>query len=111
MLTYPRTDARALPEDYIGTVKATLDMLAGRDLQKGSDPSIANRYGIFADEIQKKNWVVPNKRIFNNAKISDHFAISSRRCRHRSRCRSRNRSSTTWWSSASWRCSTRRPNT
>ena len=50
-------------------------MLSGRDLQKGSDPSIANRYGIFADEIQKKNWVVPNKRIFNNAKISDHFAI------------------------------------
>ena len=75
VLTYPRTDARALPEDYIGTVRATLDMLAGRDLQKGSDPSIANRYGIFADEIQKKNWVVPNKRIFNNAKISDHFAI------------------------------------
>ncbi|TXG92970.1 MAG: DNA topoisomerase III [Rhodocyclaceae bacterium] len=75
VLTYPRTDARALPEDYIGTVKATLDMLSGRDLQKGSDPSIANRYGIFADEIQKKNWVVPNKRIFNNAKISDHFAI------------------------------------
>ena len=75
VLTYPRTDARALPEDYIGTVKATLDMLAGRDLQKGSDPSIANRYGIFADEIQKKNWVGPNKRIFNNAKISDHFAI------------------------------------
>ncbi|HNN44848.1 MAG TPA: DNA topoisomerase, partial [Azospira sp.] len=61
VLTYPRTDARALPEDYIGTVKATLDMLSGRDLQKGADPSIANRYGIFADEIQKKNWVVPNK--------------------------------------------------
>jgi DNA topoisomerase-3 len=75
VLTYPRTDARALPEDYIDTVKATLDMLAGKDLQKGSDPSIANRYGIFAAEIQKKKWVVPNKRIFNNAKISDHFAI------------------------------------
>ncbi|MBK9447207.1 MAG: DNA topoisomerase III [Betaproteobacteria bacterium] len=75
VLTYPRTDARALPEDYIDTVKATLDMLAGKDLQKGSDPSIANRYGIFAAEIQKKNWVTPNKRIFNNAKISDHFAI------------------------------------
>ncbi|MBI2308325.1 MAG: DNA topoisomerase III [Rhodocyclales bacterium] len=75
VLTYPRTDARALPEDYLGTVNATLDMLAGRDLQKGADPSIANRYGIFAAEIQKKNWVVPNKRIFNNAKISDHFAI------------------------------------
>lgn len=75
VLTYPRTDARALPEDYIGTVNATLDMLAGRDLQKGSDPSVANRYGIYAAEIRKKNWVVPNKRIFNNAKISDHFAI------------------------------------
>ncbi len=75
VLTYPRTDARALPEDYIGTVNATLDMLAGRDLQKGADPSIANRYGIFAAEIQKKKWVAPNKRIFNNAKISDHFAI------------------------------------
>src|SRR5690606_19748809 len=69
------TDARALPEDYIGTVNATLDMLAGRDLQKGADPSIANRYGLFAAEIQKKKWVGPNKRIFNNAKISDHFAI------------------------------------
>ncbi|MBW7901898.1 MAG: DNA topoisomerase III [Rhodocyclaceae bacterium] len=75
VLTYPRTDARALPEDYIGTVQATLDMLAGRDLQKGADPSIANRYGVFAAEIQKKKWVGPNKRIFNNAKISDHFAI------------------------------------
>jgi DNA topoisomerase-3 len=75
VLTYPRTDARALPEDYIDTVKATLDMLAGKDLQKGSDPSIANRYGTFAAEIQKKKWVGPNKRIFNNAKISDHFAI------------------------------------
>ena len=27
VLTYPRTDARALPEDYIGTVKSTLAML------------------------------------------------------------------------------------
>jgi DNA topoisomerase-3 len=75
VLTYPRTDARALPEDYIDTVNATLDMLAGKDLQKGADPSIANRYGTFAAEIQKKKWVGPNKRIFNNAKISDHFAI------------------------------------
>ena len=28
VLTYPRTDSRALPEDYMGTVKKTLDMLA-----------------------------------------------------------------------------------
>ena len=31
VLTYPRTDARALPEDYIATVKKTLEALDGRD--------------------------------------------------------------------------------
>lgn len=68
VLTYPRTDARALPEDYLGTVDATLAMLEG-------DMALANRYGSFAQTIRNKKWVVPNKRIFNNAKISDHFAI------------------------------------
>ena len=29
VLTYPRTDSRALPEDYLGTVRKTLDMLGG----------------------------------------------------------------------------------
>ena len=29
MLTYPRTDSRALPEDYLGTVKKTLGVLQG----------------------------------------------------------------------------------
>src|ERR1700761_4134724 len=32
-------------------------------------------YSPFADTILKSDWVKPNKRIFNNAKISDHFAI------------------------------------
>ncbi|NDD37402.1 MAG: DNA topoisomerase III [Verrucomicrobia bacterium] len=64
VLTYPRTDARALPEDYIPTVKKTLDSL--RDLAGYSGP---------AEKILTSDWVRPNKRIFNNAKISDHFAI------------------------------------
>jgi DNA topoisomerase III len=64
VLTYPRTDSRALPEDYIGTVKKTLDSL--RDLAG---------YSGFAEKILTSDWVKPNKRIFNNAKISDHFAI------------------------------------
>jgi len=64
VLTYPRTDSRALPEDYIGTVKATLEEL-----------SETNAFGGFAREILKKKWVGPNKRIFDNSKISDHFAI------------------------------------
>jgi DNA topoisomerase III len=63
VLTYPRTDARALPEDYIGTVKKTLEVLG------------ETHYSEFANKILKSDWVQPNKRIFNNAKISDHFAI------------------------------------
>lgn len=62
VLTYPRTDARALPEDYLGTVTQVM-----RDLP--------DTYAPFANEIAKQGWVKPNKRIFNNAKISDHFAI------------------------------------
>ncbi|MFP4540358.1 MAG: DNA topoisomerase III [Opitutales bacterium] len=62
VLTYPRTSSRALPEDYIGTVKATLGRLPG-DLGEKAQPILAN------------DWVRPNKRIFNNAQVSDHFAI------------------------------------
>jgi len=64
VLTYPRTDSRALPEDYIATVKTTLGMLEG-----------VTGYSSYAEQILKSGWVHPNKRIFNNAKISDHFAI------------------------------------
>ncbi len=63
VLTYPRTDSRHLPEDYIGTVKETLANMAGTP------------YATFAGAIIKNGWVHPNKRIFNNAKVSDHFAI------------------------------------
>ena len=63
-LTYPRTDSRALPEDYLGTVKATMESLAE-----------SNAYGGFARTVLKEKWVRPNKRIFDNAKVSDHFAI------------------------------------
>src|SRR5258705_4536075 len=58
-ITYPRTDSRALPEDYVPTVKSTLGKL--------ENP--------FARRVLDNNWVKPNKRIFNNAKVSDHFAI------------------------------------
>jgi len=64
VLTYPRTDSRALPEDYLDAVKGTLDML------KESD-----NYLPFAKQVLDKGWVKPNKRIFDNSKISDHFAI------------------------------------
>jgi DNA topoisomerase-3 len=63
VLTYPRTDSRALPEDYVATVKKTLGTLEGTS------------YSAYASTILKQGWVKMNKRIFNNAKISDHFAI------------------------------------
>ena len=63
VLTYPRTDSRCLPEDYIANVKETLEVLG------------QSNYAPFAGQILRNGWVHPNKRIFNNAKISDHFAI------------------------------------
>ncbi len=75
VLTYPRTDARALPEDYLDTVKDTLRMLTGEGVGKGHDEAILARFSPYAHQILARNWVIPNKRIFNNAKISDHFAI------------------------------------
>ncbi|HXZ53505.1 MAG TPA: DNA topoisomerase III [Burkholderiales bacterium] len=64
VLTYPRTDARALPEDYVATVKKTMDAI-------GDDP----HYSSFAKNILKQAWVKPLRRVFDNSKISDHFAI------------------------------------
>ena len=64
VLTYPRTDSRHLPEDYVATVKETMVSLAEN-----------NNYHQFAKQITDKGWVKPNKRIFDNTKISDHFAI------------------------------------
>ncbi|MBN8246941.1 MAG: DNA topoisomerase III [Verrucomicrobia bacterium] len=63
VLTYPRTGSRALPEDYLPTVRQTLGSLGD------------TQYAPFAGRILSEGWVRPNKRIFNNAKVSDHFAI------------------------------------
>ncbi|MBA5605779.1 DNA topoisomerase III [Duganella sp. FT3S] len=64
VLTYPRTDSRHLPEDYMPTVMQALEVVK-------ENPN----YHQFAKQILDKGWVKPNKRIFDNAKISDHFAI------------------------------------
>lgn len=64
VITYPRTDSRALPEDYIGVVNQTMGMLKG-----------LSSLGQYAAQALNEKMIHPNKRIFNNAKISDHFAI------------------------------------
>ncbi len=63
VLTYPRTDSRYLPEDMLGAARDTLRALS------------ETAFGKHAGEVLKNGWVHPTKRIFNNAKVSDHFAI------------------------------------
>lgn len=63
--TYPRTDSKFLPNDYLSVVKGTL-----RTLAEGLP-----EYAGFARDILDNGWVRPNKRIFDSSKVSDHFAI------------------------------------
>ncbi len=70
VLTYPRTDSKALPEDYVPVVKETMAMLADEDLPGPLRPLSGH-----ARKALNDGYVKPNKRIFDNAKVSDHFAI------------------------------------
>lgn len=65
-LTYPRTDSRALPEDYVPVAKQTFEMLASSGMRH-LEP--------FAQQALGAGYVRPTKRIFDNSKVSDHFAI------------------------------------
>jgi len=62
-LTYPRTDSRYLPEDHVATAKQVMGSFQDRSLS------------VHANKALQQGYVRPNKRIFNNAKVSDHFAI------------------------------------
>jgi len=70
VLTYPRTDSKALPEDYVAVVKNTMEMIASEDM-----PGPLRALAPHAKKAIKEGYVKPNKRIFDNAKVSDHFAI------------------------------------
>ena len=65
-LTYPRTDSRALPEDYVPVVKQTFEMLANSGMR---------HLAPHAETALKGGYIRPSKRVFDNAKVSDHFAI------------------------------------
>jgi DNA topoisomerase-3 len=65
-LTYPRTDSRHLPEDYLPTVRQTFEMLADSGLR---------HLAPFALTALNNDYIRPSKRVFDNAKVSDHFAI------------------------------------
>ncbi|TMH32160.1 MAG: DNA topoisomerase III [Betaproteobacteria bacterium] len=70
VLTYPRTDSKHLPEDYVSVVKKTMEMIAKENL-----PGPLRALAAHARKAVSEGYVKPNKRIFDNAKVSDHFAI------------------------------------
>jgi len=70
VLTYPRTDSRFLPEDYVAVAKDTAKMLATEDL-----PGPLAALSQHAAKSLKEGYIKPTKKVFDNAKVSDHFAI------------------------------------
>lgn len=62
--SYPRTDASALPEDYIPKATQVMQALKAR-----------NDFSPHADRVLANAWIKPDKRIFDDSKITDHFAI------------------------------------
>lgn len=63
LITYPRTDSRCLPADYEPEAMKSINFLAQTD-----------QYGKAATLLQN-NGLQNKKKIFNNAGVSDHFAL------------------------------------
>lgn len=70
VLTYPRTDSRYLPEDYLSVAKQTAEMIATEELP-GPLLALAGH----AATALKNGYIKPTKKVFDNSKVSDHFAI------------------------------------
>jgi DNA topoisomerase III len=62
-LTYPRTDSRYLPEDYLPVVRSVLESIKEGKLH------------VYAKNALAQDWIKPIKRVFDNAKVTDHYAI------------------------------------
>ncbi|MBQ3240663.1 MAG: DNA topoisomerase 3 [Akkermansia sp.] len=65
VLTYPRTDSKFLPNDYLKVAARTVAAI-GENLPD---------YAGFAQDIMANRRVRPSKRVFDSSKVSDHFAI------------------------------------
>ena len=72
LLTYPRTDSKYLPEDYIDKVRESVLDFAGAKVNS-SFPQV---YKDSAKWIVDNDRITNTKRVFNTAKVSDHFALS-----------------------------------
>ena len=65
-LTYPRTDSRHLPQDYVPVVKQTFEMLADSEMKHLAPHALT---------ALNNNYVRKLPRVFDNKKVSDHFAL------------------------------------
>ncbi len=70
VLTYPRTDSRYLPEDYLSVAKQTAQMIATSDM-----PGPLRALAPHAQTALSNGYIKPTKKVFDNSKVSDHFAI------------------------------------
>jgi DNA topoisomerase-3 len=70
MLTYPRTDSKYLPEDYMGPVRKTLE-----DIADGFEPLAPYARAVLQGKEAHGPQLVKTKRVFDDKKVSDHFAI------------------------------------
>jgi DNA topoisomerase-3 len=70
VITYPRTDSRYLPDDYTGHVRETMKDIAnsGLDVAKYAK-------AVLAGSTENGPRLHKSRRIFDNQKVSDHFAI------------------------------------
>jgi len=64
LTTYPRTDSKFLPDDYVPTVKSTM-----ASFSKGTTLGKHAQYAL------DQGYVRKDPRVFNGAKVSDHHAI------------------------------------
>ena len=71
LLTYPRTDSKYLPEDYLSTVKKTVKGFAKASSSEAFDEGLIR----CAKWLVDNDRITPTKRVFNSSKVSDHFAI------------------------------------
>jgi DNA topoisomerase-3 len=70
VITYPRTDSRYLPEDYTGNVRETMGDIANSDL-----PVARFAAAVLKGDGENGPRLTRSRRVFDNKKVSDHFAI------------------------------------
>ncbi len=70
VITYPRTDSRYLPEDYSANVRETMQDIGNSDLDVAKYAK-----AVLAGSSDNGPRLHKSRRVFDNKKVSDHFAI------------------------------------